>query len=274
MGISIQRMARAAAGAIGRNSKLIQWLRPGYESALHWMSGGRGVPWQINGVKFRIDPHYRNQMGNNYDAEVAHFLSQGVKPGATCFDVGANVGVYVLQFASWVGPTGQVIAFEPNPAAVEVLSNHVRLNRFEGVVSVEQVAIAASSGSATLYRVQADGMSRLGEPNKLLANAEPIIVPVTTLDEFCASTGLTPDWLLIDIEGFEFAALRGAANTLDRCRGRLGMVVEMHPDVWASAETNRADFERFLSEMGLRAMPLTGQFDSLSEHGLVHLSWI
>jgi FkbM family methyltransferase len=29
------------------------------------------------------------------------------------WDIGANVGWYTLQFAQWVGPRGQVIAFEP-----------------------------------------------------------------------------------------------------------------------------------------------------------------
>ncbi len=78
------------------------------------------------------------------------------------------------------------------------------------MVTIEKVAIGGAPGTATLYRARADGMSRLGEPNKLLRDrVEPIEVPVTTIDEFCARTGLTPDWLLIDIEGFEFAALLG-----------------------------------------------------------------
>jgi hypothetical protein len=90
-------------------------------------------------------------------------------------------------------------------------------------------------------------MSRLAEPNKLLGGrAEPINVPVTTVDAFCARTGLTPDWLLMDIEGFEFAALFGARRTLERLRKKIGLVVEMHPDVWKSAGTSRADAERFL----------------------------
>jgi hypothetical protein len=113
-------------------------------------------------------------------------------------------------------------------------------------------------------------MSRLGEPNKLLRDRiEPIKVSVTTIDEFCARTGLTPDWLLIDIEGFEFAALLGARRMLERQRKKLGLVVEMHLDVWNSAATSRSDAERFLSEMGLHAIPLTGQKDALGEHGLV-----
>jgi len=118
----IQWIARTASSAMGRESWLIRRLRPAYESTLQLMSVGRGVPWEINGVPFRIDPHYRNRMGQDYDASVAQFLSERVKPGAICFDVGANVGVYVLQFAHWSGSSGRVIAFEPNPAAAEILS--------------------------------------------------------------------------------------------------------------------------------------------------------
>jgi hypothetical protein len=78
----------------------------------------------------------------------------------------------------------------------------------------------------------------------------------------------------MDIEGFEFAALFGAKRTLERLRKKIGLVVEMHPDVWESAGTSRADAERFLSEMGLQAIPLMGQKDPLDEHALVHLAWV
>ena len=98
-------------------------------------------------------------------------------------------------------------------------------------------------------------------------------VPVVTVDDFCTDTGLLPHWMLIDIEGFEFDALHGAARTIERSRGKHGLIVEMHRDDWPSAQTTRADAERILSEIGLRAMSLTGQRDPLAEHGLVHLAW-
>jgi FkbM family methyltransferase len=270
---SVQRLARAASGAIGRESWFIRHLRPAYESALQILSGDHGVPWEINGVPFRIDPRYRNQLGKNYEADVARFLSERVKPGSICFDVGANVGAYVLQLAHWTGPTGRVVGFEPNPVAVEVLSEHVQFNRFEPIVTIEKSAVGSSSGTTTMYCSAADGMSRPAEQNSLLDSAERITVPVTTIDEFCARTGLEPDWILIDIEGFELAALRGAARTIERRQGNLGLVVEIHPALWASAGAARSDVERVLSETGLRAIPLNGQRDPLGEYGLVHLSW-
>src|SRR5205085_9663014 len=111
----LQGAARKTAGLLGRESWLVRRLRPTYESLLDWLSDGRGIAWPINGVTYRIDPHVRHRLGQNYDAPVAAFLSARVKPGAVCVDVGANVGVYVLQFARWSGPKGRVVAFEPNP---------------------------------------------------------------------------------------------------------------------------------------------------------------
>jgi FkbM family methyltransferase len=270
---SVQRLARAASGAIGRESWLIRQLRPAYESTLQMLSGERGVPWEINGVPFRIDPRYRNQLGKNYEADVAHFLSERIKPGAVCFDVGANVGAYVLQLSHWTGPIGKVVGFEPNPLAIEVLSEHVQFNGFEPIVTIEKSAVGSSSGTTTMYISAADGMSRLAEQNSLLDSAERITVPVTAIDDFCARTGMEPDWILIDIEGFELAALRGAARTIERRRGRLGLVVEIHPALWDSAGTSRSDVEKFFTDTGLRALPLNGQHDPLGEYGLVHLSW-
>jgi hypothetical protein len=114
-------------------------------------------------------------------------------------------------------------------------------------------------------------MSRLGAPNRLIAGrTQPLTVPVTTLDTYCAAAALRPDCLLIDVEGFEIAVLRGARETI-RAAAPAAIVVEMHPDVWDSAGTGRADAEATIGALGLVAVPLTGQRDPLAEHGLVAL---
>ncbi len=269
----IQETARMAAGIVGRESRLVRRMRPAYESFLDWSSGGRGIAWPINDVTYRVDPRHRHRLGQSYDASVAEFLRERVKPGAVCLDVGANVGVYVLQFAHWSAPSGRVIAFEPNPGARTVLERHIRLNRLAGRVTVVPAAVTASAGNATLYAADADGMSRLNEPNRAIAQrVREITVETLTLDGYCESEGVSPDWLFIDIEGFEIAALEGARNLIE-ARGRgMGMIVEMHPNIWSSAETDRAQLERLLGELGLDPVPLTGQTDALGEHGIVHLS--
>lgn len=270
----LQTTARRAAGLIGRESRLIRRLRPAYESFLDWYGDGRGIPWEINGVTYRIDPHQRHRLGQNYDAQVATFLSKHVKQGSLCFDVGANVGVYVLQFAHWSGPTGQVVAFEPNPSASIILEKHVQMNGLGERVRIVTSAVGETSGRQTLYAAEAEGMSRLGAPNQALeGKVTEITVPVVTLDEYCSSERLKPDWLFIDIEGFEIAALSGARELIQSRSGELGIIVEMHPNVWDSSNTTRARAEMLLKALGLSAIPLTGQTDPLSDYGLVHLKY-
>lgn len=245
---TLQEIGRRTAGLLGRESRLIRRLRPAYESLLDRSGNGLGISWAINGVDYRVDPHHRHRLGQNYDPPVAAFLRERVKPGAVCFNVGANVGVYVLQFAHWSGPTGRVVAFEPNPAALTVLVRHVQMNGLTSRVTIIPAAIGAVSGNAVLYAAGADGMSRLGAPNKAIADrVAKIEVPITTIDEYHRTSNLTPDWLFMDIEGFEIAALKGARQLLKSLRKKLGIIVEMHPDLWESAETNREDAESLLS---------------------------
>lgn len=271
----IQQAARRTAQAVGRESAIIRALRPGYERMLGIASAGRGIPWEINGVTYRIDPRHRHRLGADYDPSVANFLRDRVRRGAVCIDVGANVGVYVLQFAHWAGDIGRVIAFEPNPVARRVLETHVALNHLRSRVTVVGAAIGAGSGEAVLFASGADGRSRLAEPNRELGEAvKPVVVPIMTLDEYCAAGQLAPDWLLIDIEGFEIAALEGASGVV-KARGRdLGIVIEMHPNVWASARTTRERAETVLRELRLRPVALTGQADPLADHGLVYLEHV
>ena len=270
----LQTTARRTSELLGRESWLIRSTRPAYESVLGWVNGAKGISWAINGVTYRVDPHQRHRLGQNYDAPVADFLRERVKPGALCLDVGANVGVYVLQFAYWSRPNGRVVAFEPNPGARAVLERHVEMNGLAKRVQIVPAAVAAASGEQILYAVEADGMSRLGEPNRALAGkVHEIEVPVMTLDEYCEAASLRPDWLFLDIEGFEIAALSGARKLIESRRGELGIVVEMHPNVWDSANTTRAGAESLLDQLGLCAIPLTGQGDALRDHGIVHLAY-
>jgi FkbM family methyltransferase len=259
------------AGSLGRESWIIRTLRPTYEAALHLAYGGRGIPWEINGQRYRIHPKYRKQLGQQYDSAVGKFISSRMRPGSVCLDVGANVGVYVLQLARWSGPSGSVIAFEPNPGAREILRQHVVWNGMETQVSIEPQAVSSAKGIVPMFAFEADGMSRLGEPNKrIAARARKIEVPVTTLSDFCEANSIEPDWVVIDIEGFEIQALLGFESFL-KCRKRTHIVIEMHPNVWSSAETTVELAQQVIARIERVAIPLSGQKDVWSEHGHVYL---
>ena len=49
----------------------------------------------------------------SYEAAKLKKITELVRPGMVCWDVGANAGLYTLLFAELVGRAGRVFAFEP-----------------------------------------------------------------------------------------------------------------------------------------------------------------
>jgi FkbM family methyltransferase len=266
----VQQTARAVASMLGRNSALIRGIRPMYESILMSIHEGKGIPWEVNRVSYRIDARERPRFAHNYEAQTAEFLAKRIQPGMTCFDIGANVGAYVLQLAHWSAPSGRIVAFEPNTGAREVLARHVEWNGIAGRVTVVPAAVSSAPGESVLYAEGADGMSRLAEANRGLRDrAVEIVVPVTSIDTWCRANSLWPDVMLFDIEGFEIEALRGAREAIARTKPILA--AEFHPNVWQTSNASREQAEAVLAELRLRPVPLSGQKDPLEEHGQVWL---
>ena len=267
----IGEIVGGVAAAVGHESWLARTVRPCYEAWLRLVSGRRGLAWSVNGVPCRIAVNQRARMARVYEPAVALFLASRVRPGAVTLDIGANVGVYVVQFAHWSRPDGRVFAFEPNPDARQLLERHVALNGLTQRVAIVPVAVGARVGEAPLFAHGEDGMSRLGAPNPELAGARTsTTVPVATVDRFCADHDLVPDWIFLDVEGFEAAVLEGASHTLG-AHPEVQVVVEMHPPLWRASGTDAPAVRRLLDDLRLVPVPLTGQADPLADHGIVHL---
>ena len=134
-----------------------------------------------------------------------------VRPGDVVFDVGANVGFYTLLASELVGPGGRVVAFEPLPANLLYLREHLRLNRARNVEVVE--AACAQAGGESFFDEGPDrSMGRVDEQGSLR-------VATVALDEMVEEGRLpAPDVVKMDVEGGEAAALGGARRLLQRHR--------------------------------------------------------
>jgi FkbM family methyltransferase len=150
-------------------------------------------------------------------------VSAAIRPGDVVLDVGANIGYYTLLFARLVGESGRVIAFEPDPGNFRLLEKNVRANGYRNVVLKRQ-AVSDVTGKLRLY---------LSGPNKgdhrLYDSAdgrESITVEATTLDH--AVGGDRVDFIKMDIQGSEPAALRGMAGVL-RANPHVRLITEFWP---------------------------------------------
>jgi FkbM family methyltransferase len=239
------------------------------EAVLQLAAGRRGLARTVNGFTFRVDPRTRWQFSGCYDPGAVARLRTLVQSGDVIWNVGANVGVYVLQLAQLVGPTGRVVAFEPNPVAADLIEKNVNFNDFGNRVTVVRAAVGREPGEMDFFSVGADPMGRPGQANPLLPNAAPIRVPVTTLD--LALTHGRPAGIVMDIEGWEIAALLSGTALMSTAHAPW-FVVELHPDAWSWSGQSRVDLETLLEERDFDLVALSGQQDPLSVLGHVLLT--
>ncbi|HSK79666.1 MAG TPA: FkbM family methyltransferase [Thermoanaerobaculia bacterium] len=231
--------------------KVIRAMR---EVALTLATYRRGMTTTVNGVTMRIDARTRFSFSPVYDPGMTHLLSAEVGSGDECWNVGANVGVHVLQLAALVGPTGRVVAFEPNPEAASLLRRNIALNGFADRVDIVRAAVGQRPGITDFFFAGADPMGRPDKPNPLLSRTRRIRVPVTTLDELVGQRSAAPKCIVIDIEGWEVGALLGAESVLQLQPLPL-LVFELHPDAWSWSGHSREQLEALIQKHRLQLVP-------------------
>lgn len=226
------------------------------------------IEWRTAHAVRGNPPWCRNRWGQRYQAlslSEYHYLRDGnpethearlleslLAPGMTVVDVGANHGLFTLEAAHFIGPSGTIHAFEPAPATRERLKANLKANGLEGV-HVFDAALGDHTGSAAL-RVHHEwtGLNTLAREditwNRSKLQADEIVeVPLTSLDAHAREHGLDRiDFLKIDVEGFELAVLRGARELLAGRRVRW-VLLEVGDVTCANAHVDPRDL---LNELG------------------------
>jgi len=174
-------------------------------------------------------------------------LARLIQPGWHCVDVGANHGYFTLLMADAAGPTGRVLAVEPNPRLAARVGRSLEVNGFQARALLLQKAAADVQG-APLTLV----MPRRHSPDATVCRAatdddEVFKVEGVTLDR------VTSDWprvdlVKIDAEGAEPLVWRGMRELVARHPG-VAIVMEFCP-------ARYADPRAFLGEIAWAGFPL------------------
>lgn len=97
--------------------------------------------YEMDGLKLQMDegdiemrPILKDyQLLKIWEPETTKIVKEQVKPGMTCIDIGGSIGIFTLQFARLVGPTGMVFTFEPTEMNFDYQCQNIRLNGFEDI---------------------------------------------------------------------------------------------------------------------------------------------
>ncbi len=152
-----------------------------------------------------------------------------VTPGDVVIDGGACFGDTALYFAHRTGPTGKVYSFEFVDSNMEILRRNLDLNPdFGSQIKVVKHPLWSRSGLPMLVndRGPASKVRLLEEGPTEDATARTL-----TIDDFVAQQGLDRvDFIKMDIEGAETEALKGAEQTIVRCRPKMAICLYHRPE--------------------------------------------
>jgi FkbM family methyltransferase len=150
------------------------------------------------------------------DPTLLQLASEVVKPGHTVWDIGANLGLFSFAAAALAGPSGHVLAIEPDATLVTLLRRSAAINPSCAPVEVLPVAVAASLTISrfhiALRNRSTNYLDGFGTTQTGGVRATDL-VPTTTLDWLATHFPL-PDVIKIDVEGAEVEVLAAATDAL------------------------------------------------------------
>jgi len=147
------------------------------------------------------------------------------REGEVILDVGAYCGLSVLAFSRAVGPSGRVIAFEPDPRNYEALQINLVESGATNVVAENQ----AMSGRAGTLRFSSEGNMGSALVARETERGRTIEVQSTTLHDVVERHHLeTIGAIKLDIEGAEYGVIESSTDII----GKLGArwAIELHAD--------------------------------------------
>jgi FkbM family methyltransferase len=202
-----------------------------------------GRTHEIDGWRITVDRH--DSLGlalyGSHELDVESLIADLLSPGDCVVDIGANIGWSALQAARAVGPTGLVLALEPEIDNFRLLAENVRAN-----VATNVIPLRIGAGRAREWRTLALDAHNAGGHSMVrpVDRGGGARVLVVAAGDLCLFLGVLPRVVKIDVEGAEPEVVTGLGPLLG---GQpLDVVLEFAPNRLRRLGT---DPQTFLDEL-------------------------
>ena len=159
-----------------------------------------------------------------------------IRPKEILLDIGANVGMYTIYAA--IVRDATVFALEPESQNYSLLNKNIRLNELDHIVSAYCVGISDVDSFDYIFMGNlsaGDANHAVGEPLDMNLQSFSNIIEFAQgcitykIDSLVEDNKLpVPDYVKIDVDGFEHKVVEGAKKTL-RNKKVKSVIIEMNP---------------------------------------------
>ena len=205
-------------------------------------------------ISFLAPPACRHDL--NYFAETvegrAEFdgIARAARDGGVLFDIGAHLGLISALFCA-ANPKNRVISFEPSPLSRERLQAIIDLNELGDRMRIEQSGIGEKSATVKMEFDPVGGYVQSQRFDHSMWGApQPIDVKIESISDAANRLSVIPQFLKIDIEGYEFEAIKGSLEFMKRHKPLL--FLEIHLNYLEARQLSAKSLVMMLIEAGYR----------------------
>ena len=181
---------------------------------------------EINGHKFFLDKGDTTGFSvKEYEPGSMKLMKKFIKRGNVVIDLGANIGIYTLEYAKLVGPNGKVFAFEPEPKIFNLLQKNIQINGYQNVSPIKK-AVIDKEGEDNLYVSKNCGDSVMYNE---FQDKIPLKVKTTTLNNFFKDFNRKISFIKIDCDGSETRIIKSGSELFEKNKD-IKMLVEFVPN--------------------------------------------
>jgi FkbM family methyltransferase len=203
----------------------------------------RPVGGSSDGLRLTVPRKYAHRYFNApYEPMSVNWLREHIHAGMTAVDVGAHIGFLTCFMARAVGPSGRVVAVEPDQKNARYVRRNLRVN---GLTADLYVAGAGNySGPRDLHITgSSDSHGFYDHPNT--ETLRVVTVEQKRLDDILDRA----DVLKVDTEGAECEVIEGAERILS---ARPPLLIEWTPACQVRAGRDVEELPTMLRDLGYR----------------------
>lgn len=165
------------------------------------------VTFSYKDIKLECLPIHFLGIAENYILDIYH--SKHLRIGDIVLDIGAGIGDFTVLASRRIGPSGKVIAIEPNPDDYRLLQDNIKTNRCNNVIAIKK------------------GISDHKGEEEITFAGRTFSFQVDRLENVLKENDIEDDvnFVKMDIEGFESEVL---LSSVDILRHSQAIAIELH----------------------------------------------
>ena len=208
----------------------------------------------------RSDILKRVLLKKEYEDNIVKLILKNVDPNKDAINIGANIGLFANLLAENINQDKKVLAIEPTPRAFEILlKNNYRNNHQDKIITFKGLAID-TGGSYEINIVSGkEEYSTIGKMVHPSIKRKKFIkekVVGTTLDSLVKKHKINPGIIVIDVEGAEMKALKGATLTIKNSKPVI--VSELDDLLLQEQGSNSKEVLNFLKDLDYKIIDSKG----------------